>query len=136
MLRRLVRGREGFTFVEVLIALLVLAIISAAFMAALDTSSKSAQLSDVRTSAESLARTEMEYVKNSNYVPAFWDYTLPGGHPSWDGAHTLPDGYNGYTVHVAAQPLRPVDDYIQMVTVTVSFGGKVVYTLQTYKAAR
>jgi prepilin-type N-terminal cleavage/methylation domain-containing protein len=136
MLRGFIRSGEGFTFVEVLIALLVMAIFAAAFLAALDMSSKSTKISDVRTSAESLARTEMEYVKNSIYVPAYWDYILPGGKPSWDAAHALPSGYSGYTVHVAAQPLRPVDDYIQMVTITVSFGGEVVYTVQTYKAVR
>jgi prepilin-type N-terminal cleavage/methylation domain-containing protein len=136
MFRRLIKDRDGFTFVEVLMALLVLAIFAAAFLAALETSSKSSQLSAVRTSAESLARTEMEYVKNSIYVPAYWDYYLPGGQPSWDANHRLPSGYTGYSVHVAAQPLRPIDDYIQMVTVTVSFGGKAVYTVQTYKAAR
>lgn len=128
------KGEAGFTFVEVLVALMVLGLIAATFMFALASSSKSAALSDERTSAESLARTEMEYVRNSVYIPATWQYQLPATPPSWDTSHTLPPGYAGYSVNVSASPVHTTDDGLQLITVVVSRDGETIFTLTGYKA--
>jgi len=97
-------------------------------------SSKAVSLSDERTSAESLARTELEYVKNSVYVPATWVYQLPGTPPSWDANHTLPANYTGYSVRVSSSLVHTTDDGLQLITVVVSHGAKTVFTLTGYKA--
>jgi prepilin-type N-terminal cleavage/methylation domain-containing protein len=123
----------GFTFVEVLISLVILSIIATGFLSALAASSRSALRSEEHTSAESLARTEMEYVKNSIYVMASWTYTMPIGSPPWDATHTLPAGYNGYAVKVSAAPIRLVDDGIQSITIVVSRGGRAIFTLEDFK---
>jgi prepilin-type N-terminal cleavage/methylation domain-containing protein len=128
------KGERGFTFIEVLIGLAVLGIIAAAFLSALASSSKSTSLSDERTSAESLARTEMEYVRNSVYVPAIWQYQLPTIPPSWDTSHALPAGYTGYSVNVSASRVHATDDGLQQISVVVSHGSKIVFTLVGYKA--
>ena len=128
------KGQRGFTFIEVLIALVVLGIIAAAFLYALTTSSKGAALSDERTSAESLARTEMEYVKNSIYDNAPWQYQLPGTPPPWDNTYVLPSGYTGYSANVSASLVHATDDGLQLITVVVSHGSKTVFTLTGYKA--
>ncbi len=130
------QGERGFTFVEVLIALVLLGIIAGGFLAALAASSRSTMSSDEHTSAESLARTEMEYVKNSIYVMASWAYALPEGTPPWDATHALPAGYTGYTVTVSAAPLRLVDDGIQRVSITVAKGGRNIYTLEDFRVSR
>lgn len=130
------KGERGFTFIEVLVALAILGIIAAAFLFALASSSKSVALSDERTAAESLARTEMEYVKNSVYVMASWGYELPDTPPSWDPSHTLPAEYSGFTVTVSAAPLRLVDDGIQSITITVSRDGKDIFSVTDYKVNR
>ena len=130
------KGQRGFTFIEVLIALVVLGIIAAAFLYALATSSKGAALSDERTSAESLARTEMEYVKNSIYDNAPWQFQLPAAQPPWNPAppNTLPAGYNGYSLNVSASLVHATDDGLQLITVVVSHGNKTVFTLTGYRA--
>ena len=128
-------GERGFTFIEVLAVLVILGTIAVGFLAALTAANNSTTISDERTTAESLARTEMEYVKDSIYVMASWNYDLPAVHPSWDVTHALPTGYTGYTVAVEAAPLRLVDDGIQSITVTVSFNSKALYTLEGYKVS-
>jgi prepilin-type N-terminal cleavage/methylation domain-containing protein len=128
------QGERGFTFIEVLVALAVLGIIAAAFLYALASSSKSTSLSDERTSAESLTRTEMEYVRDSIYIPAIWQYQLPTTPPSWDTGHALPVGYTGYSVNVSASLVHATDDGLQLITVVVYHGSKTVFTLTGYKA--
>ena len=133
------KGERGFTLIEILIALVVLAVIATAFLYALAASSKSASLSDERTSAESLARTELEYVKNSVYIIAPWQYQLPGTPPTWDLVHTLPTSpsdYSGYTVRVTSALVHATDDGLQLITVVVSHGGSTIYTLSSYKAQK
>jgi prepilin-type N-terminal cleavage/methylation domain-containing protein len=136
VLKRPRSTQRGFTFIEVLVALAILGIIAAAFMFALASSSKSASLSDERTSAESLARTEMEYVKNYVYIPATWQYHLPTTPPSWDASHALPAGYTGFNVNVSSSLVHTTDDGLQLITIVVSHDSKTVYTLTGYKTNR
>ena len=64
-LGKALQGRaRGFTLIEVLIALALFAIIAIVFAGGLSTASKAVLTADVRTRAESLARTQMESVKN------------------------------------------------------------------------
>jgi prepilin-type N-terminal cleavage/methylation domain-containing protein len=126
---------RGFTFVEVLIALLVLNIIAVGFLSALVMSSNSALSSDEHTSAESLARSEMEYVQNSIYIMASWSYTMPPGAPPWDPTHTISPGYTSYLVNVSASPLRLVDDGIQRITIVITRGSRTLYTLENFKVS-
>ena len=58
----------GFTLIEILIALALFAIIGVVFANGLATASRATITADVRTNAESLARTEMEYIKNLGYA--------------------------------------------------------------------
>ena len=65
------QGRSrGFTLIEVLIALALFAIIAIVFAGGLSTASRAVLTADVRTRAESLARTQMESVKTQNYTAA------------------------------------------------------------------
>jgi prepilin-type N-terminal cleavage/methylation domain-containing protein len=131
---KIFKNREqGFTLVEVLIAIAILGIISTAIFLALQVSSKSAALSDERTSAESLARSELEYVKNSIYIPAGWQYQLPSTPPPWDPGHVLAAQYAGFAVNVLSAPVHAGDDGLQMITVVVHHGAKTVFTLSGYK---
>ena len=58
------------TLIEVLVALALFAIIAIAFAGGLGTASKAVLTADIRTNAESLARTQMEYVKTEDYEEA------------------------------------------------------------------
>lgn len=130
------RGEKGFTFIEIVIAIALVGLISGGFLSALASASRNSGLSDERATAESLARTEMEYIRNSVYVMANWNYVLPEGNPSWDAYHELPAGYEEYSLAVSARPLRMIDDGIQSITITVSHGDRQVLMLEDYKVIR
>jgi prepilin-type N-terminal cleavage/methylation domain-containing protein len=151
MLKRL-RKQRGFTLIEVIIALGLLGVIGIAFLGALATASSGIIVSDERATAESLARSEMEYVKSQEYSSAEWSYELPlpDDWPEeslpdwWDSNHALPDGYENYTATVKAEWLDPKDDGddnddgLQKITVTITFlegtdEEKEVIVLEGYK---
>ena len=62
------KSEKGFTLIEVLIALALLGMIATAFLMAISTASKAIMIADERTIAESLARSQMEYVKEQDYI--------------------------------------------------------------------
>lgn len=136
---------RGFTLIEVLVALALFGIIAIAFLGGLATASRAVFIADERTTAESLARSQLEYVKNQDYIyyskPAHDDYHLIG---------LGEEGSKGYTVKVEVEPIDPEtgeaydegegvfdgDDGIQKITVIVSHDDKVVITLEGYKVDR
>ena len=133
---------RGFTLIEVLIALALFAIIGIAFAGGLATASRAVLTADVRTRAESLARTQMESVKNEDYI----DYSESG-----HGNYTVIEE-DLYPVQVVVEPIDPdtyesytynegdgafdQDDGIQLITVIVSHDDRQVITLVGYKIDR
>ena len=119
---------RGFTLIEVVIALALFGIIALTFVSALYTASIALILADERATAESLARSQMEYIKNSDYD----NINDPPEYP----AIYIPDGYN---IDIEAVRLDPEkdgtddDDGIQKITVIVSRDGEEVITLEGYK---
>ncbi len=140
------KNEKGFSLIEVMIAIALLGIIGVAFLGALATASNAIFIADERATAESLARSQMEYVKNQDYSIAPWEYELPlpadwpeDSLPSWweDNPSTLPESCDGYTVNVTAKPLPGEDDYIQKITVTIKHLEKPdVITLEGYRSVR
>jgi len=128
-LKKLNRNQKGLTLIEVLIAIAILGMIAVPFLTALSTSSRALIIADERTTAESLVRTEMEYVKNSTYNSTF----------SYQDSH-----YAGYSVNVTGVPINSTtgaalpsgDKNIQNITVQVYHGAKLVLTTSTYKVDR
>lgn len=141
--RSLQNGEQGLTLVEVLVALGILAAVAVVFLLGMTTSSKAVMVSQERVAADSLAKSEMEYVKSAAYHSAnvTWSYQLPSSPPSWDPTHSLPYGYGGYSIDVTAEyvvvvPGHTWDDGIQKITVTITRGGETVLTLEGYKVNR
>ena len=141
----MIKNEKGMSLIEVLIALAILGIVAAAFLSGLATASRALIIADERTTAESLARTEMEYVKSCKYTdrPTSWSYELPSGSPpSWDTDHTLPAGYDGYSLAVDGSIFDADGDGnddtdIQKITVTVDHQNiEEVLTLEGYKVNR
>lgn len=146
---RAMRNEKGISLIEVIIALALLGIIGLAFLGALSTASRAVITTDERATAESLARTEMEYVKSQPYsTDNPWSYDVPPGAPPaeppdwWDPAHTLPDGYDNYSATVSATLLDPDgdgtsdDDGLLQITITINHLGDSVIILEGYKSAR
>ena len=130
--RKAFQGRSrGFTLIEVVIAIALMGTIAIAVLSALSTASLALITADKRATAESLARSQMEYVKNSPY-----DDVLESGHPQYPTITPLPPGYTVVTTAVRLNPEGDSlndDDGIQQITVTVSRDGKAVITLDGYK---
>ncbi|TET68683.1 MAG: type II secretion system protein [Dehalococcoidia bacterium] len=122
-------GREsGVTFIETVVALAILGVIAVAFLNGLTTTSKSAFIADEQTTAESLAQSQIEWVKNASY-----SYNATTYSPA-----PIPSGkdYLNYSALITAEPLRDPDDGIQKITVTVKRSDKGVTKLEGYKVDR
>lgn len=147
------KNEKGFSLLEVMVAIALIGIIAVAFLGGLSTASKAVFIADERATAESLARSQMEYVKEQDYGDAPWSYELPpntpSNPPSWWATHapTFPEGYDGYTVNVSATPLLDnkgvILKDIQKITITVYHNNKPIitstsgnYTLEDYKVHR
>ena len=122
-------GREsGVTFIETVVALAILGVIAVAFLNGLTTTSKSVFIADEHTTAESLAQSQMEWVKNASYS---YNATTYSSAP-------IPSGkdYLNYSTLITAEPLRNPDDGIQKIIVTIKRSDKGVTKLEGYKVDR
>jgi prepilin-type N-terminal cleavage/methylation domain-containing protein len=126
------QGRSrGFTLIEVLIAIALMGTIAITVLSALSTASLALITADKRATAESLARSQLEYVKNQGYD----DINNPPQYVLLS-AGTIPDDYD---IVITAVRLDPEgdgtgdDDGIQKITVSVSRYGTAVITLEDYK---
>jgi prepilin-type N-terminal cleavage/methylation domain-containing protein len=122
------KNEKGFTLIEVVIAIGILGIIAAAFMAALAGASRALFTADERATAESLARSQMEYFKSQPYSDNGTYTKLPDG--------DIPEGYD-----IVWPPT--VDNVtgqsgLQKITITVrhTVNSKDVITLEGYKGDR
>ena len=120
--RKTFRGHSrGFTLIEVVIAIALIGLIGAAVLSALSAASLALIIADQRATAESVARSEMEYVKNNDKNP--YDATNSTPYYVWDSS-IIPVNY---AVDIAAVRLDPQndgtdnDDGIQEITVTVTY---------------
>jgi len=128
MMQFFTRRESGITFMETAIALAILGVISVAFLNGLTTTSKSVFMTDERSTAESLAQSQMEWVKNASYAYDATTYSsapVPGG-----------KDYQHYSAVIAAEPLHTPDDGIQKITVTIQRSSKDIFHLEGYKVDR
>ncbi len=138
MNRKSIRNQKGISLIEVIIALAILGVIAVAFLGGLMTSLKAVSIADERSTAQSLAQSQMEYVKSLPYEE--------GASPSYEQTNMSSPDYPGYTSSVDAPPIDPDtgsplanpdnDMGIQKITITIKHGDKVVLTLADYKVRR
>jgi prepilin-type N-terminal cleavage/methylation domain-containing protein len=116
---------RGMTLVEVLIAMGILAAVAVVFLVAMSTSSKAAMVGQEQISAESLAKSQMESIKQEDYRV--------------DQQYTKLPEPTGYHIQIVVARLDPqslhtgVDEGLQKITVTITHGVKAVFTLEGYK---
>lgn len=122
------RGQRGVSLVETMVALAVLAAVGVTFLSGLATTSKAVVLTDEQATAESLAWTQMEAVKQALYVSEATTYA----------GELIPANkdYLNYSVTITAQPLHSPDDGIQKIRVTVRRSGTAIVTVEGYKVDR
>jgi len=148
------KNEKGFTLIGVMIALALLGVIAVAFLGALATASHAIIVADEHATAESIARSQMEYAKNQDYIVATdYDPGTPGsGQVIYEIITDIPNGYvicsvdrNGYVVPNAVigvpwdslnnQP-ADTDSGIQRISLVIMHYDKVIITLENYKVDR
>ncbi len=120
--------QSGMAFIETLVALALLGLVAVAFLSGLTTASRANIIADEQTTAESLARSQMEWAKEAAYVYSATSYTpgaIPGG-----------EDYIGYSATIDASALHNPDDGIQKIAVTISHYSVEVLKVEGYKVDR
>ena len=147
------KNEKGFSLIEVVIALLLMGIIGIALLIGLATASKAIFIADERATAESLARSQMEYVKNQAYITAAdYDAGVPGsGEVTYAKITGIPGGYTIWSVDRAGVTVEdiigvpwdtennlPVDSDVglQRIKLVIKHDVKEVITLEDYKVDR
>jgi len=120
---RYLRSELGLGLIDALVALAILGTAAAVFVAAIGTSSIMAGDVRVDMTAESLARSQLEYVKALPFDENAQDY------PSI----TTPDGYS---ISTDVSSIPNANKAIQAVTVTVSRSGETLLVVEEYKLHR
>jgi len=152
-IRKTLRGSSrGVTLIEVVVALALFSIIAIAFAGGLSTASKAALTADIRTNAESLARTQMEWVKSQQYDDDFPD----GGVANYTKISDIREGYTIWSINRDGDPdngnhddpiiaipwdsgnntALDVDTGLQKIKLVIKHEGTVITTLEGYKVDR
>ena len=126
--RTRIGSETGTTLIETLIALAILGAVAVTFLSGLATTSAATIIADKLSIARSLARGQIEWVKNADYVYEATQYS-----PA-----PIPDNedYTNYSVVITAEPLNAPDDGIQKITITAKRAGEEVIKLEGYKVDR
>jgi prepilin-type N-terminal cleavage/methylation domain-containing protein len=125
-----VHNQKGFSLIEVLVALVLIGVLGTAIPAGLSGANRATITANQHTTAESLARSQMDYVQNQPYDSV-------NATPVYAVITDLPFSYS--IVTPMAQRLDPRgdgtanDDGLQQITVTVKKGDTVIFTLVDFK---
>jgi type II secretory pathway pseudopilin PulG len=134
-----VRFKEetGIGLVESLAAVAILGTAGIAFVLSLSTGAVAVRESDQETVAQSLARAQLEYVKNYPYhsAPTSYPYVYTYNETYNPNPVTLPEGYD-ISLTSSTIPQAGGNSAIQKITVIISRNGEDILTLADYKVKR
>jgi prepilin-type N-terminal cleavage/methylation domain-containing protein len=120
------KGNRGFAFIETIVALALLGIVAVFFLGSIGTATKTTIINDEQATAESLARSEVEYIKAYSYQYSATEYPI-------DPVLEIPDGWS---INTSVEALHGTDDGIQKVIITVQRAGEGKLSTLTYKVDR
>jgi len=121
-----VRGQTGASLIESVVAVAILGTVIVSLLVAFSTGSVAVNAVDEQVTVENLARSQLEYTKDSPYTPAPTTYPL-------SPTLTLPAGYE---ILAEALPVPDTDDNIQKIRVTVSRDGEAQLVVEDFKVNR
>jgi prepilin-type N-terminal cleavage/methylation domain-containing protein len=134
---------RGFTLIEVVVAIGLMGIIAISVLGALSTASMALLTADQHATAESLARSQMEFVKNWGY-----SYNSTSHQGTYPEIPNIPDGYSICSVNRDGEIVNDVigipwdsenntavtnDNGLQKIELVIKNSGKVLNTLEGYK---
>ena len=132
-----INNQKGFSLIETSIGLLIFGLIGIAILTSLAASARSNVINTHLTTAESLARAQMEYIQSQPY-----NYENNGtSHPTAYALISLPVGYSFATssanmatrINAIGNPVT-TDAGLQQIIVSVNYDNKTIYTVTDYKA--
>ena len=127
LLRGRLRGNEkGISTIEVLLAIVILGVVAVTFLGSISTGTQATVITRDQAIAESLIRSEAEYVKGCAYQYGASEYPV-------DPTLTLPADW---TVSTSVVPVHVSDDGLQEVTVSALYDNESVLSIVIYKVAR
>ena len=118
-----IQDQRGLGLVESLVAVAILGVAVVVFVTALSTGSIAVREQRQQVVAQSLARTQLEYIKGYPYDPEAINYPAV-------------DAPEAYTISVEVSSIPDTNTDIQKVTVTISQGGEDILTVEDYKVNR
>ena len=144
------KNQCGFSLVEVLVGVAIIGLTATAFLLALQTATKATQQSDVRTTAKSLAVSQMDTIKAAGYISA------PSGGVANYSLTSPPAGFQVYTLNRTNSQVSgtiygipwnttsnavytgtsPTDPGIQKMTIIIKSNNKEVFRLIDFKVNR
>ena len=119
----LLRDEKGLTMVESVVTIAIVGVTVVAFAIALSTGSLAVNESDQEVMVQSLARTQLEYIKGYPYDPEATTYPT---------VNTT----DNYSISVAVTSIPDTDANIQKITANISREGQVILTVEDYKVNR
>ena len=121
------KSEKGISLLETIVALALLSIIGVPFLISIGTATNAAMVADEKVTAESLARSEIEYIKDCNYQYDATEYAV-------DPTIDIPSGWS--IPNPTVEALNSPDDGIQKVTITVRRDGEDELSAFVYKVDR
>jgi len=146
-MKSIIKNQKGIAFVETLIALVILGLIGTAFMMALSVSSKAIITSDELTISESLARSQIEFIKQQPYDPAAAGgegiyakvgNIIPAGYEIWsiDSSSAVVVAIVGVPWDSQTGAAAGSDSGLQKIRLVIKHNGIEVYSMEGYKVDR
>ena len=123
----LVAKERGVTLIETLVAMALLGTVGVAFLSGLGTANKTSIVANEQAIAESLVRSEIEYVKKYAYQYDASQYPV-------NPELTIPQSWS--VPPPVVEPVHATDDGIQKVTVTAERNGETMLSIVVYKVDR
>ncbi len=135
---KILRGNEaGVTLIETVVALAILGIVAVIFLSSMSTAFRGIMVSQERVAAESLASSQLEYIRIQDYI-AVADYNPADPANSYQLIAIPQDlADQGYAIGLSAPQTVDVQGggwgELQSLTVVVSRNGEEMLTISEYR---